>query len=203
MINPNLASAPSTLPRDGLPIDMDAEHVAAAMLDRAAFAPLYQQYVDPVYRYCLRRLGSKEPAEDATGQIFAKVLAALPSYRAHRSTFRSWLFAVAHNVLVDVERARRRQEGLDAAALVFDPAAGPEESVLAIESRREVQILLASVPPDQRRVLELRLAGLTTAEIAHAVGSSAGAVRASQFRAMTRLRLVMGLAPHRTGSQDA
>jgi RNA polymerase sigma-70 factor, ECF subfamily len=66
-----------------------------------------------------------------------------------------------------------------------------------------VQILLAAVPPDQRRVLELRLAGLKTAEIARTLGSSPGAVRASQFRAMTRLRLVLGLAPHRTGGHDA
>jgi RNA polymerase sigma-70 factor (ECF subfamily) len=183
--------------------DADAELVAAALLDRAAFAPLYQQYVDPVFRYCLRRLGSRESAEDATSQVFTKVLAGLPGYRAERSSFRSWLFAVSHNVLVDFERARRPQQELDGADLIADPDPGPEDAALATESRREVQLLLASVPPDQRRVLELRLAGLTTAEIAQALGMTPNAVRVSQFRAMTRLRLVMGLAPHRTGGPDA
>jgi RNA polymerase sigma-70 factor (ECF subfamily) len=66
-----------------------------------------------------------------------------------------------------------------------------------------VQLLLASLPPEQRRVLELRLAGLSTAEIAQALGQTPNAIRVSQFRAMTRLRLMMGLAPHRTGGLDA
>lgn len=197
MANPN-----SVVTRAALS-DADAELVAAALLDRAAFAPLYQQYVDPVFRYCLRRLGSRESAEDATSQVFTKVLAGLPGYRAERSSFRSWLFAVSHNVLVDFERARRPQQELDGADLIADPDPGPEDAALATESRREVQLLLASVPPDQRRVLELRLAGLTTAEIAQALGMTPNAVRVSQFRAMTRLRLVMGLAPHRTGGPDA
>ena len=197
MANPN-----SVVTRAALS-DADAELVAAALLDRAAFAPLYQQYVDPVFRYCLRRLGSRESAEDATSQVFTKVLAGLPGYRAERSSFRSWLFAVSHNVLVDFERARRPQQDLDMADLIADPDPGPEDAALSAESRREVQLLLASVPPDQRRVLELRLAGLTTAEIAQALGMTPNAVRVSQFRAMTRLRLVMGLAPHRTGGPDA
>jgi RNA polymerase sigma-70 factor (ECF subfamily) len=197
-----VSSSDAIAHRDALP-DIDTELVAAALIDRAAFAPLYQQYADPVYRYCLRRLGNKESAEDATSQIFAKVLAGLAGYRGGQATFRSWLFAVSHNVLVDFERTRRPQQELDSAGLVADPDMGPEDAALATESRREVQVLLASLPPEQRRVLELRLAGLTTAEIAQALGHTPNAIRVSQFRAMTRLRLVMGLAPHRTGGQDA
>jgi RNA polymerase sigma-70 factor (ECF subfamily) len=188
--------------RAALP-DADAELVAAALIDRAAFAPLYQQYVDPVFRYCLRRLGNRESAEDATSMVFARVLAGLAGYREGQATFRSWLFAVSHNVLVDFERRRRPQHDLESADLIADPDPGPEDAALTAESRREVRRLLASVPPDQRRVLELRLAGLTTAEIGHALGLTPNAVRVSQFRAMTRLRLVMGLAPHRTGGPDA
>jgi RNA polymerase sigma-70 factor (ECF subfamily) len=92
---------------------------------------------------------------------------------------------------------------LDEAAPFVDPAPGPEDAALAAEGRREVQLLLAAVPHDQRRVLELRLAGLTPTEIAAALGSSPGAVRASQYRAVKRLRLVMGLAPHGMGVHDA
>jgi DNA-directed RNA polymerase specialized sigma24 family protein len=51
--------------------------------------------------------------------------------------------------------------------------------------------------PEQRRVLELRLAGLTTAEVAHALDRSPGAIRATQFRAAARLRVLLGIAPTR------
>ncbi len=181
----------------------DAALVAAAKRERSAFAPLYQRYADPVYRYCLRRLGSREAAEDATAQVFMKALAALPAYREESPSFRSWLFAVAHNVLVDTERAHRPSFLLEEAAAVADSAPGPEAAALSAEARAEVRSLLAAVAPDQRRVLELRLAGLTTVEIAAVLGCSPRAVRAAQFRAATRLRALMGFAPHGKGTGDA
>ena len=173
----------------------DAELVSMAKRDRAAFAPLYVRYADPVYRYCLRRLGTREAAEDATAQVFVKVLAALPSYRDNGTSFRSWLFAVAHNVQVDVERGRRLAHDLEAASLVADRAPGPEEEALTGEARRDVRALLAAVAPDQRRVLELRLAGLSTAEIADVLRRPPAAIRGIQFRAEARLRSLMGVAP--------
>ena len=203
MISPESTTLRSPLPPKARPIDTDAALVAAARRDRASFAPLYLRYVDPVFRYCLRRLGSREAAEDATAQVFTKAIGALPGYRENGPSFRSWLFAIAHNVLVDAGRSARPQDTLDESLPLTDPGIGPEEEALAAEGQREVQVLLASVPPDQRRVLELRLAGLTTAEIAQALGLSAGAVRASQYRAVKRLRLVMGLAPHGTEGHDA
>ena len=181
----------------------DAGLVALAKLDRRAFAPLYVRYADPVYRYCLRRLGTKEAAEDATVQVFVKVLAALPSYRDDGPSFRSWHFAVAHNVLVDVERGRRPAHDLEATALVVDRAPGPEAEALAAETRRDVRALLAAVARDQRRVLELRLAGLSTAEIAGVLDRPAAAIRGIQFRAEARLRSLMGVVTPGREAGDA
>jgi RNA polymerase sigma-70 factor, ECF subfamily len=166
----------------------DATLVAAAQLDRRAFAPLYLRYVDPVYRYCLRWLGAKEVAEDVTAQVFARAMDALPRYRTDSSSFRSWLFAIAHNALVDTQRARRPTGSLMLAALVPDGRPGPEDQALAAEEQRTVRDLLAGLAPEQRRVLELRLAGLTTNEIASALGRSPEAVRMTQSRAAARLR---------------
>src|SRR5215213_5589126 len=73
------------------PWDDDAWVVRQAKSDPRAFAPLYSRYFDPVYRYCYRRLGHPEAAADATSQIFAKALAALPGYREEAPSFRSWL----------------------------------------------------------------------------------------------------------------
>lgn len=181
----------------------DTELVKAARRDRAAFAPLYARYVDRVYRASLRRLGSREGAEDATAQTFMKALVALPTYREDAGSFRSWLFAIAHNVMVDTERARRTVDGLDAAVSLPDPGPEPDAKVVTTEGRHEVRALLLAVAPDQRRVLELRLAGLTTPEIARALDRSPGAVRATQFRAMARLRSLMGLGPSEREQLDA
>jgi RNA polymerase sigma-70 factor (ECF subfamily) len=169
-------------------LDRDARLVALANSDPRAFAPLYARYFDPVYRYCYRRLGHPEAAADATSHVFAKALAALPGYREDAPSFRSWLFAIAHNVITDDLRARRPVAPIDAAAYVAATGPSPEEAVLTDEAGCTVHRLLAQLPPDQRQILELRLAGLTGPEIAAALGRSLGAVKIAQVRAFARLR---------------
>ncbi len=176
----------------------DALLVARAQRDPAAFAPLYEAYFDPVYRYCYHRLGSWEAAEDATSVIFTNALAALPRYRAGRrsGSFRSWLFAIAHNVVVNEYRAggRRTMQSLEAAADVPDTTVSLEETAIAAEASQSLHALLSQLSPEQRRVVELRLAGLTDAEIGRVLGRTHDAIRATQYRAAIRLRALLGFA---------
>lgn len=182
----DLPSQPAAPFADRCDLLGDEALVVRAKHDRQAFAPLYRRYVGPVYRYCLVRLGNVEAAEDATSAIFIKVLASLPSCRDE--TFRPWLFRIAQNVMTDRYRAARPTEPLETAAAVPEPEASPEELVLASESAERVTKLLANLSADQRRVLELRVAGLTGREIAGVLGRSHGSVRMIQVRAAARLR---------------
>jgi len=172
------------------PMGVEDDHwlVERARTDRRAFAVLCTRYVTAVYRYCYRRLGSREAAEDATSQVFVKALAALSTYRTY--SFAGWLFAIARNVVADAYRSRRPTEPLDAALAVADQAPTPEQSVLRVEETRELQRWLAALTPEQRAVVELRLAGLSGAEMAAALGCSLGAVKMLQLRAIARLRAV-------------
>ena len=191
MVCPPAMQLPISNPVAGAAGDADDALVRAAQGDPRAFAALYLRYVDLVYRYCDRRLGSREAAEDATSLVFAKALAALPRYRTSGPSFRSWLFAIAHNVVVDAQRATHSTQPIDSIGDRADREPGPEAALLAAEERWTIDRLLAQTAPDQRRVLELRLAGLTTAEIAAALNRKSGAIRAIQFRAVTRLREVL------------
>jgi RNA polymerase sigma-70 factor (ECF subfamily) len=164
----------------------DADLVARAQADRQAFAVLYRRYLDPVHQYCYRRLGSREAAEDATSLVFTKAFASLPAYRA--GSFRSWLFAISYHVITDDLRARRVVAELDAASEVPDGDLTPEEVVMAAEAHSSVARLLDHLAPGQRRVVELRLAGLTGREVADVLGCSLAAVKIAQVRAYSRLR---------------
>ena len=179
--------------------DSDAALVARARVDRAAFAPLYERYLDPVYRYCYCRLGSREAAEDVTSVVFAKALVSLPAYRD--GSFAAWLFAIAHNAVVDAYRRRRPDAPLAAAGDPVDAAPSPEQLAVAADERRSVRALLATLPEDQRTVVELRLAGLRGAEIAAVLGRSKAAVKMLQLRAMTRLRADLGVSRAAPGDQ--
>ena len=166
----------------------DARLVRQAQADARAFAPLYGRYADPVYRYCYRKLGDPDLAADATAQVFVQALAALPGYRPQGNVFRAWLFTIAHNVIVDHFRARRPVAPIAAAAHLPTAEPSPEDTLLRQETGSTVRALLATLPAEQRQILELRLAGLTGSEIASVLGRSPGAVRVAQVRAIARLR---------------
>jgi RNA polymerase sigma-70 factor (ECF subfamily) len=164
----------------------DAILLDAARRDRRAFAPLYNRYLDQIYGYCLRRLGDRESAEDATSQIFTQALAALPGCNVQ--SFRPWLFAIAHNEVVDRHRSRRRDQPLDVALHLAGNEPPPEEMALASDQSRRLELAILQLPEDQRTVVELRLAGLSGGEIAAALGRSPGSTRVLQSRAVARLR---------------
>lgn len=170
----------------------DADLVARAGRDPDAFALLYRRDVGPIYRYSYRRLGSREAAEDATQQIFEKALAALPRYRD--ASFRGWLFTIADRTLTDRHRTEHPTHPLAAAVAVADAAPTPEELAIRAEQGRQVRGLLARLEDDERRLLELRLAGLNDAEIARLLGRNHGTVRNIQYRTVARLRTMLCIA---------
>jgi len=185
-------------------MDGDARSSKPEPVDSAAFAALYREHVDAVYRYCFYRLDGREQAEDATSQIFMKALAALPT-RRERAAFRSWLFSIAHNVVTDLHRACRPIWPLSLIENHADRHRSVEDVAMDSVEQDEVRTLLTRLPTDQRRVLELRLAGLTSSEIAIVLGKKTGAIKVAQSRAIARLRqtLVPDTDPKETGHVDS
>ncbi len=183
----------------------DARLVERAQRDPAAFAALYERYRQAIYVYGFRRLGTPEAADDAASIIFMKAFAALPRFQPERAgsspTCRSWRFAIAHNVVVDAWRRERRHLSLDGAndALLaphlIDRSASPDAIALGAEEARRVRMLLDQLPERQRAAVELRLAGLSTSEVAHALGLTIPATKSLQFRAYRTLRDLLRANP--------
>jgi RNA polymerase sigma-70 factor (ECF subfamily) len=171
----------------------EAALVAAAKSDRRAFGALYDCHVRAVYGYCFHQLGSREAAEDATSLIFTKALGALPSQRG--SSFRGWLFGIAHHVVADAIQQKCADMPLEMALEMSDVTPSPESAAIVNETRRTLYAALAQLSTEQRQVVELRLAGLTSAEIGQVLGRSRGAVDVAQHRAVLRLRGLLGATP--------
>ncbi len=170
------------------PLD-DAALVTAAQADPRAFAPLYARYARPVYRYCCLRLESHAAAEDATSDIFLKALTALPRYRV--GAFAAWLFQIAHNTVQDAHRRRRPTELVDAIADAPDPDATPEDAVLGQVGWEELRADLGRLPENQRRAIELQIAGWSVTRSAEVLGLSPGSVKVLRHRGFTRLRTLV------------
>jgi len=167
----------------------DERLAVAARSDAAAFARLYRRHVDGVFRYCQRRLGTREAAEDVTSLVFERALTRLHTFRG--GSFRAWLYTIAHHAVVDALRARPRPGYHPAMLDLPDPRPSPEAEALAGETVRTLRDALARLSPDQRDVLELHLSGLRGREIAEVLGRRHDAVRAIQSRAVARLRAIL------------
>jgi RNA polymerase sigma-70 factor (ECF subfamily) len=183
----------------------DAALVAAARRDPAAFERLYDRFADPVLNFCYYRLGAWEEAEDAAQQVFANAYAGLDRFRDRDGSFRSWLFTIAHHEVANRRRGQARHPSvpLAAASGLYDAGPTPEELAVAAEEQGRVRALLAELSDDQRRVLELRFAGLTDVEIGGVLGRTPGAVRAVQARGVGRLRQLLATRPARQGGGHA
>jgi RNA polymerase sigma-70 factor (ECF subfamily) len=169
----------------------DAALVICARDDPDAFGVLYERHHDRLVRYCYYRLGDWSDAEDAANESFTNAFIRLPSFDDRGDGFSPWLFRIAHNEIVDRYRRRsvRAEVPISAAVLRADPGPYLDEAITAMDAHDRVFALLRDLPTDdQRRVIELRLAGLTGAEIAAVLGKRHDAVRQLQGRAMEHLR---------------
>jgi RNA polymerase sigma-70 factor (ECF subfamily) len=170
--------------------DADLAAVRAAQADGAAFATLYRRYVDRVYGYAFYQLGDHHDAEDATERIFLAAFRALPDFNDQGSSFRAWLFRIAHNTIANAHRsrARKRTERLPDDFERPAPDADPAGQVALADELREIRRVVAAMPDDRRQVILLRFVDdLSTNEIAQVLDRSPGAVRVLLHRSLREL----------------
>lgn len=174
--------------------------IERALENRANFEPIYVLYSGPVYRLCLRASGDPDLADDLTAKVFLTVLERLHTYSPKpNSTFRSWLFVVAKNTVRDHWRRTNRIHRLfDDRVDIADDDPGPEEIAIHRVELGELRIALDSLNERHRTIIEFRLSGLTSAEIAQAMGITISALKSAQTRAYASIRQQLA---HKGGSR--
>jgi RNA polymerase sigma-70 factor (ECF subfamily) len=184
---------------------------AARTGDRDAVGRLLTIVRPLVVRYCRARLGPADrsaSADDVAQEVCLAVLTGLPRYRDEKRSFLTFVYGIAAHKVIDAHRAGGRLrwdldlEIPDSA----DTTEGPEQHALRRELSEQLRSLLDELPDHQREILVLRVADdLSAEETAVMVGSTPGAVRVAQHRALIRLRHALrgtGVtsAPGRLGS---
>jgi RNA polymerase sigma-70 factor (ECF subfamily) len=151
-----------------------------------------------VLRYCRGRLGRQETvigsADDVAQEVCLAVVNALPGYALRGLSFRAFVYGIAAHKVTDAFRAIGRNRAEPMADLPDTPLVhdGPEQRLLSGEMTERLGTLLHRLTPRQREVLVLRIAvGLSAEETASTVGSTPGAVRVTQHRALNRLRRIV------------
>jgi RNA polymerase sigma-70 factor (ECF subfamily) len=164
----------------------------AKQRDQEAFAQLYEEYFDRIYRYIVFKIGDEMEAEDMTQQVFLKALRSISSFRWKGVSFSAWLFRIAHNQVVDYLRRKAKRVAVPLDEAIVSGGDNPQK---VTEQRADIEQVLAAakhLTKAQREVISLRFAGdLSVAEVAKAMGRSVGAVKALQHSAVVALRKAM------------
>jgi RNA polymerase sigma-70 factor (ECF subfamily) len=162
--------------------------------DTGAFGQVYDHLVLPIYRYVYYRVARGE-VEDLTELIFLKAWENIGRYKKQRkNTFGTWVFRIAHNVVVDYYRTRTRAETVELSEnlLCERRESDPAGAVQLKFEQRELSIALRRLPPIQQQVVVLKfINGLSNAEIASIINKSEGAIRVIQYRSLEKLKKLL------------
>jgi RNA polymerase sigma-70 factor, ECF subfamily len=125
--------------------------------DQVAFAALYDQFLGPVYRYVFYRVSNRVDAEDLSEQVFLQAWAAIDRFRWQGKPFLAWLYALAHNLVIDWRRRAKPAQSLDDGEYPLDPES--PSAARDMTQWLDAELLAAAMgrlTPEQEQVITLK-----------------------------------------------
>ena len=165
--------------------------------DVSAFEQLYARHRRALFGFLRRAMDNPAQAEEAFQEVWSRIIQARARYRPE-ARFTTWMFQIAHNLLIDGHRRARPTQTLDQLDEArIDPEVlrpeQPERTLSDFEERRRLQRAIDELPEEQRVALQLRLAEeLPLEAIASITGVGRETVKSRLRYAMDRLRARLG-----------
>tara|TARA_R100001143_G_C3359037_1_gene134391 strand:- start:1335 stop:1913 length:579 start_codon:yes stop_codon:yes gene_type:complete len=158
--------------------------------DTGAFETLYGKHKDALYRYFLRQCGNQALAEELYQEVWIRVIKARETYK-HKAKFTTWLYRIAHNILIDYFRkpAGQNDEDIDTQGIPANASNDPDVILGSQEKIQRFRVQLETLPKEQREVFLLKEeAGLSLEDIALTTGDSFETVKSRLRYAISKLK---------------
>jgi len=155
-----------------------------------SFGYIYDQFLEPIYRYIFLRVSSVGIAEDLTGEVFFKALKSLKKYKKRKNLpFSAWLFRIAKNILVDHYRKHLVTDEIPETIVdESNMADSKKKTNLGIEKKR-ILTAIQELPEMQAQAITLKyFSDLKNSEISQILEKSETAIRILQSRGLKKLR---------------
>ena len=160
---------------------------AAKAGEGMAFERLYRWLAPQVTNFAAAR-GAEDP-EGIANEVFLRVFDLLDRFEGDGTAFRSWIFTIARNQVIDAHRARSRRPQVAGSDIPDLPVEAAESQAMRSLGAQRIGSLLAVLSDDQRDVILLRMiADLSLAQVAVVVDKPITAVKALQRRGLRRLQ---------------
>jgi RNA polymerase sigma-70 factor (ECF subfamily) len=154
----------------------------------AEFEALYAAEAQGLYGFLAYRTGDRSLAEDLLADTFERALRSRKRYDAGKGSKRTWLYAIAMNLLRDNAR-RAAAEGRAIEKVGHTVPGGLDDAIDSVGRRDELQRALVTLADEEREAIALRFgAELTVPEIAKLLGEPLTTVEGRVYRALRKLR---------------
>lgn len=160
--------------------------------DHEAFATLMRRHEDRVFAVCLRLMGSRAAALDASQETFLTLYRKAGQYRA-TAAVGTWLYRITVNTCYDLLRKekRRRSERIPEHLDPVDSAA--QDPYTSVELRPSIEVALSQLSPEFRSVVVMAdVQGFSLPEVAQTLELPVGTVKSRLFRARRQLAATLG-----------
>jgi RNA polymerase sigma-70 factor (ECF subfamily) len=159
---------------------------------------LYLEYGGELYGFAVNCLGDRGLAEELVQDVFTRVWRHADQFDPSRASFRTWLYGIARNAVIDSNRRRSVRPALAAHESHTDQQALTDSIEQAVLSW-QVSAALERLTPEHREVIRLaHFQGLTLREVAERTGLPLGTVKSRASYALRGMRLAleeMGVGP--------
>jgi RNA polymerase sigma-70 factor (ECF subfamily) len=183
--------------RIGIPVDRLPDETLLAGLatgDAEIAVAFVRRFQRKVFGVAVAVLGDPSLAEDVAQQTFERAWRHAQVFDSRRGSVPAWLTTIAHNLAIDVVRARRPMpvDPAELSTLIRVLADTPERQAIARESSAELRAAIAELPIEQARVIVMAgIYGMTGREIAEFEGIPLGTAKTRIRAAMEKLRVRM------------
>ena len=164
--------------------------------EAAAFTQLYERHRLGLFRFLLGLCGDHALAEEVFQDTWMSLIRSSSEQR-EAVLFKTWLYQIARNRLIDHWRKSGRHQGKldeydEAQHASADPGPGPEQQLLLSRDQERLRAALADLPEEQREVFLLRAHGdLELHQIAELTRTPAETVKSRLRYALNKLRRLL------------
>jgi RNA polymerase sigma-70 factor (ECF subfamily) len=161
-------------------------------MHRADVERLYTTHAAKLYGFLRYRTGDSALAEDLLADTFERALRERRRFDPRRAGEKTWLYAIALNLLRDrVRRTRAEQSALERVGA--DVASDPTWAFDAVDERERVARALERLSPGEREAIALRYgADLTLREIAQVTCLPDSTIEGRVYAALRKMREELG-----------
>lgn len=156
-----------------------------------AWDMIYDAYYPKMYTFLYVHVGERMAAEDLASEVFEQACKGIHRFQYRGIPLSAWLYRIAHNLMVDFLKRRRRARthSVDADGA---PQLAAGDAAEAVGTRDELSRALQKLTREQQQVLVLRhVEGHNVASTARIMGKKDNAIRALEFRALRSLRRIL------------